>query len=98
MSGIVFVHRKGMDFKVTHGLCIEKGHGLLIQAKSLHITQSSTIASLFTVWVPTKMCVGQALSVLILKLFLVPQIKDQIPFFSFSLLFKNNIPIFLYLS
>ena len=31
MSGIVFVHRKGMDFKVRHGLCIEKGHDLLVQ-------------------------------------------------------------------
>ena len=32
MSGIVFVHRKGMDFKVRHGLYIEKGHDLLVQA------------------------------------------------------------------
>ena len=99
MSGIVFVHRKGMDFKVRHGLYIEKGHDILVQAWSLyierawfinssivpHITQSSTIASLFTVWVPTKMCVGQALSVLILILFLIPQIKDLIPFFIFTI-------------
>ena len=31
-SGIVFVQRKGMTFKVRHGLCIEKGHGSLTQA------------------------------------------------------------------
>ena len=27
-SGIVFVQRKGMAFRVRHGLCKEKGHGL----------------------------------------------------------------------
>ena len=27
-SGIVFVQRKGMTFKVRHGLCFEKGHDL----------------------------------------------------------------------
>ena len=26
--GIVFVHRKSMVFKVRHGLCMRKGHGL----------------------------------------------------------------------
>ena len=35
-SGIVFVHRKGMAFKVRHSLCIKKGHGLNSQAWSLH--------------------------------------------------------------
>ena len=35
-SGIVFVHRKGMAFKVRHCLCIKKGHGLYNQAWSLH--------------------------------------------------------------
>ena len=50
MSGIVFVHRKGMDFKVRHGLCTEKGHDLLIQAWSLcmeraWLTKSGIISS-----------------------------------------------------
>ena len=50
MPGIVFVHRKGMDFKVRHGLCKEKGHDLLVEAWSLYIerawfTNSSIIPS-----------------------------------------------------
>ena len=45
MSGIVFVHRKGMDFKVRHGLYIEKGHDLLIQAWSLYIERAWFINS-----------------------------------------------------
>ena len=78
--GKAWISRSGMDFKVRHGLYIEKVHDLLVQALSLYIERvwfinSSIvpshhsifhIASLFTVWVPTKMCVGQALSVLIL--------------------------------
>ena len=36
MSGIVFPHRKGLDFNVRHGLYIEKGHGLLVRALSLY--------------------------------------------------------------
>ena len=31
-SGIVFVHRKGMVFKVRHGHYTDKGHGLWGQA------------------------------------------------------------------
>ena len=31
-SGIVFVQRKSATFNVRHGLCTEKGHGLLTQA------------------------------------------------------------------
>ena len=31
-SGIVFVHRKGMAFKVRHSLCTKKGHGVYSQA------------------------------------------------------------------
>ena len=45
MSGIVFVHRKGMDFKVRHGLYIEKGHDLLVQAWSLYIERAWFINS-----------------------------------------------------
>ena len=29
-SGMVFVQRKDMAFRVRHGLCTEKGHGLLV--------------------------------------------------------------------
>ena len=45
MSGIVFVHRNGMDFKVRHGLCIEKGHDLLVQTWSLCIERAWFINS-----------------------------------------------------
>ena len=29
-SGMVFIQRKSMAFRVRHGLCTEKGHGLLV--------------------------------------------------------------------
>ena len=41
MSDIVFVHRKGMDFKIRHDLCTEKGHDLLIQSWSLCMEMST---------------------------------------------------------
>ena len=40
--------KKGITFQVRHGLFIEKGHGLLVQAWSLYTTQSSMAISLFT--------------------------------------------------
>ena len=44
-SAIVFVHRMGMAFKVRHGLCIKKGHGLYSQAWSLHRERAWLISS-----------------------------------------------------
>ena len=111
MSGIVFVHRKGMDFKVRQGLCTDKGHDLLVQAWSLCMERAWFVNSgivplhhsilhsyiLFTVWVPTNMGVGQALSAPILKLLLVQQIKDKISIFHFYNSFKTifRFPLFL---
>ena len=66
---MVVVQKMGMTFKVRHCLCIEKGHGILTQAKSFHITQSSTVTSLFAVWVPTNVSVGQTLSVPMYKVY-----------------------------
>ena len=37
MPDIVFVHRKGMDFKVRHGPCTEKRYDLLVHAWSLYM-------------------------------------------------------------
>ena len=45
--------RSGMVFRVRHGLCTEKGHGLLV------------IFLFLTVWVPTMITIRQALSVLL---------------------------------
>ena len=45
MSGIVFVHRKGMDFKVRHGLCTEKGHDFLVQTWFLCMERARLINS-----------------------------------------------------
>ena len=84
-----------MAFKVRHGLSVEKGHGLLVQAWSLYTTQSSMAISLFTVWVPTMIGVCQALSVLISFVvfwFLV----GYLPFiFSIFLHGYNDTPILL---
>ena len=40
---MVFVQRKGMAFRVRHGRCTKKEHGLLAQAWSFYTIQSSTV-------------------------------------------------------
>ena len=108
MSGIVFVHRKSMDFKVRHGLYIEKGHGLLVQAWSLYIERawfinSSIVPSHHSVFHSFLFihCLGSHQDVCWSgivcahpQIILNPTDKRPNSFFSFSLLFKNNIPIF----
>ena len=108
MPGIVFVHRKGMDFKVRYGVCIEKGHDLLVQAWSLCMERAWFINSSI---VPSHHsffhsclfihCLGSHQDVCWSgivcahpQIILNPTDKRPNSFFSFSLLFKNNIPIF----
>ena len=107
MSGIVFVHRKGMDFKVRHGLYIEKGHDLLVQAWYLCIERawfinSSIVPSHHSVFHSCLFihCLGSHQGVCWSGIVCAhPQIifnlTDKRPnSFLFSLLFKNNIPLF----
>ena len=63
-SGIVFVQRKGMTFKVRHGVFVLR-KDMTFEARHSPLTSLNLpqLTLLFTVWVPTIMSVGQALSV-----------------------------------
>ena len=101
MSGIVFVHRKGMDFKVRHGLYIEKGHDLLVQAWSLYIERAWFIKFKNSPFICLFIhCLGSHQDVCWSgivcahpQVILNPTDKRPHSFFIFTIV-KNNIPIF----